>query len=89
MLGRLVGQALTGEKGMRLASTSLFVDANIRCRVELCPGDYVTISASRYPFANIMPQGRRSEDWVSSISQKLNWNSRQRQKGFKEWSKDQ
>lgn len=58
------------------------------CRVELNPGDYVTVSASRYPFANIMPQGRRSEDWVSSISQKLNWNSRQRQKSFKEWSKD-
>ena len=27
-------------------------------RVELCPGDYVTISASRYPFANVMQQGR-------------------------------
>jgi len=57
-------------------------------RVELNPGDYVTISASRYPFANVMPQGKRSEDWVSSISQKLNWNSRQRQKSFKEWSND-
>ena len=54
-------------------------------RVELCPGDYVTISASRYPFANVMQQGRRSEDWVNSISRTLNWNSRQRQKGFKEW----
>ena len=57
-------------------------------RVELCPGDYVTISASRYPFANVMQQGRRSEDWVSSISEKLNWNSRQKQKSFKEWPKD-
>ena len=55
-------------------------------RVELCPGDYVTISASRYPFANVMQQGRRNEDWVSSISEKLNWNSRQKQKSFKEWS---
>ena len=51
-------------------------------RVELCPGDYVTVSASRYPFANVMQQGRRSEDWVSSISEKLNWNSRQKQKPF-------
>ncbi len=56
-----------------------------RDRVELCPGDYVTISASRYPFANVLPQGRRSEDWVNSISRTLQWNSRQRQKGFKEW----
>lgn len=58
-------------------------------RVELCPGDYVTISASRYPFANVMQQGRRSEDWVNSISRTLNWNSRQRQKSFKEWSVDE
>ena len=57
-------------------------------RVELCAGDYVTISASRYPFANVMQQGRRNEDWVSSISDKLNWNSRQKQKSFKEWSND-
>ncbi len=55
-------------------------------RIELCPGDYVTISASRYPFANVMQRGRRNEDWVSSISEKLNWNSRQKQKSFKEWS---
>lgn len=54
--------------------------------MELNPGDYVTISASRYPFANVMPQGRRSEDWVNSISGKLGWNTRQRQKGYKEWS---
>ena len=54
-------------------------------RVELHPGDYVTISASRYPFANVMPQGSSSEDWICSISKTLNWNSRQRQKSFKEW----
>ena len=54
--------------------------------VELKPGDYVTISASRYPFANILPQGRRSEDWVSSIRRTLQWNSRQRQKAFKKWA---
>ena len=36
-----------------------------------------------------MQQGRRSEDWVNSISRTLNWNSRQRQKSFKEWSVDE
>ncbi|KIW21443.1 hypothetical protein PV08_02023 [Exophiala spinifera] len=56
-----------------------------RERIELFPGDYVTISASRYPFANVMPPGRRSEDWVNSISRTLQWNSRQRQKAFVEW----
>ena len=56
-------------------------------RVELEPGDYVTISASRYPFAHVMPPDRRSEDWVNSISRTLNWNSRERQKAFTD-SKD-
>ncbi|KAA8568043.1 hypothetical protein MFRU_041g00480 [Monilinia fructicola] len=68
------------------ARTSSWASFDGRERVELCPGDYVTISASRYPFANVMPQGRRSEDWVNSISGKLGWNTRQRQKGYKEWT---
>ncbi|MCJ1456407.1 hypothetical protein MMC28_006768 [Mycoblastus sanguinarius] len=68
--------------------TSSWASFDGRERVELCPGDYVTISASRYPFANVMQQGRRGEDWVSSISRTLNWNSRQRQKSFKEWQDD-
>lgn len=54
-------------------------------RVELNPGDYVTISASRFPFANIMQSKSASEDWINSISRTLNWNSRERQKSFKEW----
>ena len=58
-------------------------------RVELFPGDYVTISASRFPFANVMPGCRTSEDWVNSISRTLQWNSRQRQKSFKDWSEEQ
>lgn len=52
-------------------------------RIELHPGDYVTVSASRYPFANVLPQGRRGEDWVHSISKTLNWNSRQKPKPAK------
>jgi len=68
------------------ARASSWASFDGRERVELRPGDYVTISASRYPFANVMPQGRRSEDWVNSISGKLGWNTRQRQKSYKEWS---
>ena len=71
------------------ARTSSWASFDGRERVELCPGDYVTISASRYPFANVMKPGRRSEDWVGSISRTLNWNSRQRQKSFKEWKDEQ
>ncbi|KAF2972714.1 hypothetical protein GQX73_g1022 [Xylaria multiplex] len=69
------------------ARTSSWASFDGRKRVELQPGDYVTISASRFPFATVQPQGRRSEDWVNSISGKLGWNTRQRQKneGFKKW----
>jgi NAD+ kinase len=55
-------------------------------RVELGPGDYVTISASRFPFPSVLAQDRRGRDWVDSISRTLQWNSRQRQKAFKEWA---
>lgn len=65
------------------ARTHSWASFDGRERVELKPGDYVTISASRYPFANILPHGRRSEDWVSSIRRTLQWNSRQRQKAFR------
>ncbi|KAM0801298.1 NAD+ kinase [Usnea florida] len=68
------------------ARTSSWASFDGRERIELCSGDYVTISASRYPFANVMQKGRRNEDWVRSISEKLNWNSRQKQKSFNEWS---
>ncbi|KAK5115799.1 hypothetical protein LTR85_009393 [Meristemomyces frigidus] len=53
-------------------------------RSELKPGDYCTISASRFPFPSVLPLNRRSEDWVESISRTLNWNNRARQKAFDE-----
>ncbi|VUC21512.1 unnamed protein product [Clonostachys rosea] len=67
------------------ARTSSWASFDGRERVELKPGDYVTISASRYPFATVQAEGRRSEDWINSISGKLGWNTRQKQKSFKEW----
>ncbi|PKS05260.1 hypothetical protein jhhlp_008631 [Lomentospora prolificans] len=67
--------------------TSSWASFDGRERVELHPGDYVTISASRYPFATVQADGRRSEDWVNSISGKLGWNTRQKQKRYKEWDK--
>jgi len=64
------------------ARTSSWASFDGRERVELCPGDYVTISASRFPFPSVLPLDRRSEDWIDSISRTLQWNSRQRQKAF-------
>ncbi|GAB7357902.1 hypothetical protein MBLNU230_g0070t1 [Neophaeotheca triangularis] len=57
-------------------------------RTELKPGDYVTVSASRYPFPSVLPLDRRSEDWVDSISRTLHWNNRQRQKAFNDEQKN-
>ncbi|ORY15308.1 ATP-NAD kinase-like domain-containing protein [Clohesyomyces aquaticus] len=68
------------------ARTSSWASFDGRERVELRPGDYVTISASRFPFPSVLPLDRRSKDWIDSISRTLQWNSRQRQKSFKEWS---
>ncbi|KAB5547305.1 ATP NAD kinase [Coniochaeta sp. 2T2.1] len=69
------------------ARTSSWASFDGRERTELNPGDYVTISASRYPFASVQAPGRRSEEWINSISGKLGWNTRQKQKAFKEWEK--
>ncbi|ERS95788.1 hypothetical protein HMPREF1624_07863 [Sporothrix schenckii ATCC 58251] len=69
------------------ARTSSWASFDGRERVEMKPGDYVTISASRFPFASVQAPGRRSEDWVNSISGKLGWNTRQKQKAYKEWDK--
>lgn len=66
------------------ARASCWASFDGRERTELHPGDYVTISASRFPFPTVLPLDRRSEDWVDSISRTLNWNSRQRQKAFDE-----
>lgn len=69
------------------ARTASWASFDGRERVELRPGDYVTISASHYPFASVQAEGRRSEDWVNSISGKLGWNTRQKQKSYREWGK--
>lgn len=64
------------------ARTSSWASFDGRQRVELLPGDYVTVSASRYPFANVLPHGGRGDDWMHSLSKTLNWNTRQRQKAM-------
>lgn len=68
------------------ARTSSWASFDGRERVELKPGDYVTISASRFPFPCVLPLERRKGDWINSISRTLQWNSRDKPKAFKEWS---
>lgn len=51
-----------------------------RNRVELNQGDYVRISASRFPFPTCL-KSKQTGDWFESISRTLNWNERKKQKG--------
>lgn len=51
-----------------------------RTRVKLDVGDYVTVSASRYPFPTVK---NGKEQYFDSVSRVLNWNSRKEQKSFK------
>lgn len=49
-------------------------------RLELSQGDYVTISASQYPFPTVV---RTQTEWFDSVSRTLRWNTRATtQKGF-------
>ncbi|KAL4795942.1 ATP-NAD kinase-like domain-containing protein [Aspergillus venezuelensis] len=64
------------------ARTSSWASFDGRQRVELLPGDYVTVSASRYPFANVLPPRGRGDDWMHSLSKTLNWNTRSKQKAM-------
>ncbi|ORY73888.1 ATP-NAD kinase-like domain-containing protein [Protomyces lactucae-debilis] len=50
-----------------------------RNRVELKQGDYVRVSASRFPFPTCL-RGKQTGDWFESIATKLSWNARKRQK---------
>jgi hypothetical protein len=85
MHGRALGLASMGENGKSYVSNRSKPSVLTVISVELRPGDYVTISASRFPFPSVLPL-EKTKDWVDSISRTLNWNSRQRQKSFKEWS---
>ncbi|KAF1357428.1 NAD+ kinase [Lizonia empirigonia] len=69
------------------ARTSSWASFDGRERVELKPGDYVTVSASRFPFPCVLPMDRRKTDWINSISRTLQWNSRDKPKAFREWKK--
>lgn len=64
------------------ARASSWVSFDGKERVELRPGDYVTLSASRFPFPTVLPLSKGGEDWIDSLSRTLNWNARQRQKPF-------
>ncbi|KAK9455182.1 ATP-NAD kinase-like domain-containing protein [Dipodascopsis uninucleata] len=60
------------------ARTSAWCSFDGKDRVELIQGDYVTISASRFPFPMIQNK-KLGSDWFESLSETLNWNQRRAQ----------
>jgi hypothetical protein len=82
MPGQVVGPASMARRGKDVTAFTHIPSKLTQRRCELKPGDYVTISASRFPFPTVLPLDRKKEDWVDSISRTLNWNNRQRQKAF-------
>ncbi|EPS39234.1 hypothetical protein H072_7016 [Dactylellina haptotyla CBS 200.50] len=64
------------------ARTTAWASFDGKERVELNEGDYVTVAASRYPFAFIQSKPHQG-DWFDSLSRTLQWNSRTaRQKAY-------
>lgn len=66
------------------ARTSVWASFDGRHRVELCQGDYITVSASRFPFPAIQSR-KQNKDWFDSLARNFNWGTRQKQKPFYDW----
>ncbi|KAG0132948.1 ATP-NAD kinase-like domain-containing protein [Tuber indicum] len=63
------------------ARTTAWVSFDGRQRIELSQGDYVMISASRFPFPAVQSKPD-NKDWFDSIRRTMNWGSRPRQQAF-------
>ncbi|KAJ3336394.1 hypothetical protein HDU93_002919 [Gonapodya sp. JEL0774] len=63
----------------RDARTTAFCSFDGRHRIELRQGDYVTVTAGRFPCPTICATDQ-SEDWFEGLSRTLHWNERARQK---------
>ena len=57
----------------RHSRASAYCSFDGKGRVELRPGDHVTIAASQYPFPTVV---KTSNDWFESVSRTLQWNTR-------------
>ncbi|AFR97045.2 NAD+ kinase [Cryptococcus neoformans C23] len=62
--------------------TTAWTSFDGRSRLELKQGDHIKVTASRYPFPIILYADKSFPDWASSLSRKLRWNERERQKPY-------
>ncbi|CAN6613924.1 ATP-NADH kinase Yef1p [Trichomonascus vanleenenianus] len=63
------------------ARTTAWCSFDGKARVELKRGDFLTISASRYPFPMIQ-ESENGTHWFERLSKTLHWNERKRQSSF-------
>ncbi|ANB12306.1 Yef1p [Sugiyamaella lignohabitans] len=68
------------------ARSSAWCSFDGKSRVELQKGDFLTITASRYPFPKVT-NGRSNTSWFERLSNTLHWNERKRQKPFEPMTK--
>ncbi|KAK9359223.1 ATP-NAD kinase-like domain-containing protein [Lipomyces starkeyi] len=66
----------------RHARNTAWASFDGRHRVELRSGDYVTVTASQYPFPTVSAS---TMDYIESVSRTLKWNVREQQKPFKDY----
>lgn len=57
------------------------IEADLEFARSNVEGDYIKITASKYPFPTVCAE-ERSVDWFHSISRTLRWNEREKQKSF-------
>ncbi|XAO24475.1 hypothetical protein I312_103276 [Cryptococcus bacillisporus CA1280] len=62
--------------------TTAWTSFDGRSRLELKQGDHIKVTASKYPFPIILYADKSFPDWASSLSRKLRWNERERQKPY-------
>jgi NAD+ kinase len=63
------------------ARVSAWCSFDGKSRVELRRGDFLNVSASRYPFPKVH-DGNSHTSWFGRLSETLHWNERKRQKSF-------
>lgn len=51
-------------------------------RIQLRQGDFLTITASRFPFPKVLPHDYTSVHWVQQLSKTLHWNEQKRPKRY-------
>lgn len=69
-----------GRQRVELNRRSIPIYLGLRKMLMSCAeGDYVTISASRFPFPTIQNR-KQNKDWFDSLARNFNWGTRQRQK---------